>query len=115
MTNPISDFSNIPELFIWRECISSKDILIIKQAFLTNTRLKNWEVTFQKTVDHGIIYEVLGRIPNGQSMEWFFEIPNSQEILRIYDKYRSNWVFTTIAFTRIDLDDVPDNALIRKK
>ncbi|CAO4381958.1 unnamed protein product [Caenorhabditis nigoni] len=89
-----------------------KDILIMKEAFLTNPRLKNWEVTFQKIEDHGLIYEVLGRIPNGQSVEWFYEISNSQEILRIYEKSRSNWVFTTIGFTRIDLADVPKNALI---
>ncbi|CAO4381956.1 unnamed protein product [Caenorhabditis nigoni] len=113
MTNPISDFSNIPELFMWRERPHRDDILTAKQAFLTNSHLKKWEVKFQTWEDYGIIHDVLGR-PHKQA-EWYFKMPNSDEVLYIYYNNGGNIYFPGISFTRIDFKYVPKNALLRLK
>ncbi|PIC14521.1 hypothetical protein B9Z55_026804 [Caenorhabditis nigoni] len=63
MTNSITDFMDIPELCIKRENISRNDITIVKQAFLTNSNLKKWQVNFKNLQEDVIIHEVLGQIP----------------------------------------------------
>ncbi|PIC14512.1 hypothetical protein B9Z55_026798 [Caenorhabditis nigoni] len=111
MTNPISDFLNIPELLLIRGSISRDDILIIKQAFITNPRLKKWNLELGNSEGDEVIYEVLGRTFNGQPNKWFFETPNFKETLSIH--YTKRPTYTNIVFTRINLIDVPKNALIR--
>ncbi|CAO4381961.1 unnamed protein product [Caenorhabditis nigoni] len=109
LMNPISDFLDIPKLSIKRESISREDIVFSKQAFLTNSHLKKWEMKFMNLEDYGMFQKVLGHNQYDQERQWFFKIPNSEEILSVY----VNVVFDTISFTRITTDDVPKYALIR--
>ncbi|PIC14508.1 hypothetical protein B9Z55_026795 [Caenorhabditis nigoni] len=106
--NSISDFLDIPELSIWRHSSLREDTLILKQAFLTNHHLKKWELKYQTSKDYNILYEVLGDIPYNPPANWFFRIPNSEEVLSISVSFG----FGSISFTRIILDDVSGNELI---
>ncbi|EFP01837.1 hypothetical protein CRE_23344 [Caenorhabditis remanei] len=118
----IRDFLNFEQVEIKCEMMSVHDIILLKESFLTSSRLDDFSIGLENYHDREQLYASFGFPslpvdPETQEEEWFFRIPNNEDVLSVstwhyfdtWHRFDRNYFF----FSRVKVEDVPVDAVIR--